>query len=46
MPRYADGVIHMGRTIRGVADRLLAVAYILLQRQTLFEPDFGQAIAP
>jgi len=35
-----------GRAIRGVADRLLAVACILLQRQTLFEPHFGQAIAP
>jgi transposase len=33
-----------GRAIRGVADRLLAVACVLLQRQTMFDPDFGQAI--
>jgi Transposase IS116/IS110/IS902 family len=32
-----------GRAIRGVADRLLAVACILLQRQTLFDPEFGHA---
>ena len=32
-----------GRAIRGVADRLLAVACVLLQRQTMFDPDFGQA---
>ena len=31
-----------GRAIRGVADRLLAVACVLLQRQTLFDPHFGQ----
>jgi transposase len=35
-----------GRAIRGVADRLLAVTCILLQRQSLFEPHLGQAIAP
>jgi transposase len=34
-----------GRAIRGVADRLLALACLLLQRQTLFDPNFGQAIA-
>jgi transposase len=28
-----------GRAIRGVADRLLNVACVLLQRQTLFDPD-------
>jgi transposase len=32
-----------GRAIRGVADRLLAVACVLLQRQTMFDPHFGQA---
>jgi hypothetical protein len=35
-----------GRAIRGVADRLLAVACVLLQRQTLFDPHFGQTTAP
>ena len=30
-----------GRAIRGVADRLLALACTLLQRQTVFDPDFG-----
>ena len=32
-----------GRAIRGVADRLLAVACVLLQRQTLFDRYFRQA---
>jgi transposase len=32
-----------GRAIRGVADRLLAVACVLLQRQTMFDTHFGQA---
>ena len=32
-----------GRAIRGVADRLLALACILLQRQTPFDPHFDQA---
>ncbi len=32
-----------GRALRGVADRLLALACVLLQRQTLFDPHFGQA---
>ena len=31
-----------GRAIRGVADRLLALACILLQRQTPFDPHFDQ----
>jgi transposase len=35
-----------GRAIRGVADRLLAVTCVLLQRQTLFDPHFGQTTAP
>jgi hypothetical protein len=35
-----------GRAIRGVADRLLALACVLLQRQTPFDPHFGQAAAP
>jgi transposase len=34
-----------GRAIRGVADRLLAVACVLLQRQTLFDPHFRQTTA-
>jgi transposase len=34
-----------GRAIRGVADRLLGLACVLLQRQTLFDPHFGQASA-
>ncbi len=34
-----------GRALRGVADRLLALACILLQRQTLFDPDFGKTVA-
>ena len=32
-----------GRALRGVADRLLGLACVLLQRQTLFDPHFGQA---
>ena len=31
-----------GRAVRGVADRLLALACVLLQRQTLFDPYFGR----
>ena len=34
-----------GRAIRGVADRLLGLACVLLQRQILFDPDFDQALA-
>ena len=34
-----------GRAIRGVADRLLALACILLQRQALFDPHFGEPVA-
>src|SRR6266404_6286206 len=34
-----------GRALRGVADRLLALACVLLQRQTLFDPYFGRATA-
>jgi hypothetical protein len=34
-----------GRAIRGVADRLLAVACVLLKRQALFDPHFGQTTA-
>ena len=30
-----------GRALRGVADRLLGVACVLLQRQTLFDPEHG-----
>ena len=30
-----------GRALRGVADRLLAVACVLLQRQTTFDPNHG-----
>ncbi len=35
-----------GRALRGVADRLLGVACVLLQRQTLFNPDHGAPAAP
>jgi transposase len=35
-----------GRAIRGVADRLLALACILLQRQTPFDPHFDQPATP
>jgi transposase len=35
-----------GRAIRGVADRLLAMACILLQRQTPFDPHFGRQADP
>ena len=34
-----------GRALRGVADRLLALACTLLQRQTLFDPDLGKTVA-
>ena len=34
-----------GRALRGVADRLLALACVLLQRQTLFDPSFGRPTA-
>jgi hypothetical protein len=32
--------------LRGVADRLLGVACVLLQRQTLFDPDHGAPVEP
>ena len=35
-----------GRALRGVADRLLGVAYVLLQRQMLFDPDHGTPAVP
>src|ERR671913_140950 len=35
-----------GRALRGVADRLLGVACVLLQRRTLFNPDHGARAAP
>jgi transposase len=34
-----------GRAVRGVADRLLALACTLLQRRTLFDSDFGKTAA-
>jgi transposase IS116/IS110/IS902 family protein len=34
-----------GRALRGVADRLLGVACILLRRQELFDPDHGTPVA-
>jgi hypothetical protein len=34
-----------GRALRGVADRLLGVACILLQRGMLFDPDYGSSAA-
>jgi Transposase IS116/IS110/IS902 family len=33
-----------GRALRGVADRLLGLACVLLQRQTPFDPQFGQPV--
>ena len=33
-----------GRALRGVADRLLGLVCVLLQRQTLFDPHFGQPV--
>jgi transposase len=35
-----------GRALRGVADRLLGVACILLQRQTLFDPAHRTTVGP
>src|SRR4051812_27946821 len=35
-----------GRALRGVGDRLLGVACVLLQRQTLFDPDHGAPAGP
>ena len=35
-----------GRALRGVADRLLGVACVLLQRQVLFDPGHGTRAAP
>ena len=34
-----------GRALRGVADRLLGVACVLLRRQVLFDPDHGRPVA-
>src|SRR4051794_755240 len=34
------------RALRGIADRLLGVACVLLQRQTLFDPDHGAPVEP
>jgi transposase len=34
-----------GRALRGVADRLLGVACVLLRRQVLFDPDHGKPAA-
>ena len=34
-----------GRALRGVADRLLGVACVLLRRQVLFDPDHGKSAA-
>ncbi len=35
-----------GRALRGVADRLLGVAGVLLQRHTLFDPAHGTPAGP
>ena len=35
-----------GRALRGVADRLLGVACVLLRRQALFDPEHGTPAAP
>ena len=32
-----------GRALRGVADRLLGVACVLLRRGMLFDPDYGSS---
>jgi transposase len=34
-----------GRALRGIGDRLLSLACVLLQRQTLFDPHYGQPAA-
>ena len=34
-----------GRALRSVADRLLGMACVLLQRQVLFDPDYGSSAA-
>ncbi len=34
-----------GRALRGVADRLLGVACVLLRRRIRFDPDYGKATA-
>src|SRR3954470_1807639 len=34
-----------GRALRSVADRLLGMACVLLQRQVLFDPDYGSSTA-
>jgi Transposase/Transposase IS116/IS110/IS902 family len=34
-----------GRALRGVADRLLGLACVLLQRQTPFDPHYGRPVA-
>jgi transposase len=35
-----------GRALRGVADRMLGVACVLLERRELFDPQHGMTIAP
>ncbi len=35
-----------GRALRGVADRLLGVACVVLRRQTLFNPEHGTPAVP
>jgi transposase len=35
-----------GRALRGVADRLLGVACVLLRRQALFDPEHGTPVVP
>jgi len=35
-----------GRALRGVAERLLGVACVLLQRQTLFDAEHGTPVVP
>ena len=35
-----------GRALRGVADRLLAVACVLLQRRAMFDPEHGTPATP
>ena len=44
LSRYKRGHSY-GRALRGVADRLLGIACVLLRRQVLFDPDHGVAEA-
>ena len=45
MPHYVNAVIRMD-VPSAASQQLLALACVLLQRQTPFDPHFGQAAAP